>query len=263
LAFTLAGLIVAGFQASTLWAEPLGPYQAAGPIGAPAEGGASVSAQTGAFSYNVPIVVPPGRLGMQPALSLDYSSQSPLFGGIASGWSLSIPSISWDYSMGTDTPGLPRWTSSLAGRLIRTDEPPLLQLAYRGRYDDSQARYIYNAFLGEWQVLRKDGSQLRFGESSRMEQTFPDWKPLTSIIDRFGNAVYYHWSSVTDTATGQVVGARIDRIEYTVNAGAGLDAHAEVRFQWGTPNRCHAQSLPIGAQLDYRSGSRRIWGYLS
>src|ERR1700743_3792299 len=35
----------------------------------------SVSA-TGAFSYSVPLAVPPGRAGMLPALSLDYSSQN-------------------------------------------------------------------------------------------------------------------------------------------------------------------------------------------
>ncbi len=42
----------------------------------------------GAASYNIPIVIPPGRNGMQPNVSLNYSSRSGL--GVAGvGWSLS------------------------------------------------------------------------------------------------------------------------------------------------------------------------------
>src|SRR5438046_2717074 len=60
------------------------------------EGDASVSSQTGAALYSYPLESPPGRLGMAPHLALSYSSQAPLFGGIAAGWSLSIPSITVD-----------------------------------------------------------------------------------------------------------------------------------------------------------------------
>ena len=36
-------------------------------------GDATVSTQTGAFQYRYSFVVPPGRLGMQPSISLSYS----------------------------------------------------------------------------------------------------------------------------------------------------------------------------------------------
>lgn len=53
------------------------------------EGEAGVSG--GAATYNVPIVIPPGRKGMQPNISLNYSSRSG--NGIAGvGWSLSAGS---------------------------------------------------------------------------------------------------------------------------------------------------------------------------
>jgi len=38
--------------------------------------------------------------GSVPSLALRYSSQQPLSGGVAAGWSLSIPTISQDYSTG-------------------------------------------------------------------------------------------------------------------------------------------------------------------
>src|SRR5690349_9278438 len=62
------------------------------------EGDASVSTQTGALQYSYKIDVPPGRNGMAPDLALSYSSQAPTYGGIAAGWSLSVPMISDDLS---------------------------------------------------------------------------------------------------------------------------------------------------------------------
>ena len=64
------------------------------------DGDASVSTQTGALQYSYPIQVPPGRNGMVPHLALSYSSQAPIYGGIAAGWSLSIPEIREDTSQG-------------------------------------------------------------------------------------------------------------------------------------------------------------------
>src|SRR4051812_46045967 len=63
-------------------------------------GDASVSEQTGSFQYSYSIKVPPGRHGMQPHLTLSYSSQAPIYGELAAGWSLSIPIIKLDTSEG-------------------------------------------------------------------------------------------------------------------------------------------------------------------
>ena len=63
-------------------------------------GDTSVATRTGALEYSYPISVPAGRAGMQPHLALSYSSQGSIYGGIASGWSLSLPMILEDTSQG-------------------------------------------------------------------------------------------------------------------------------------------------------------------
>lgn len=101
----LAGLL-AVTMASPLWAAPgditrvPAPSLGANPPAAReiAAGDTTVSTQTGAFQYTFRIAVPPGRLGVQPNLALSYSSQGANYGGIAAGWSLSIPEIKIDAS---------------------------------------------------------------------------------------------------------------------------------------------------------------------
>src|SRR5262245_1404815 len=106
------------------------------------EGSSDVSLQSGGFTYSYPIVVPPGRLGVQPQVALGYSSQGSLRGGLAAGWSLSIPMIRRDWSSGVV--GAANWLSTMAGgaRLVATPEPewPAGQ-GYRAQDDSSFTRY--------------------------------------------------------------------------------------------------------------------------
>ena len=69
---------------------------------------------TGAFSYRYPLSFPAGRHGATPMLSLGYSSEAPLRGGVAAGWSLNVPMITGDTSKGTwTTGGRPAGTTSV------------------------------------------------------------------------------------------------------------------------------------------------------
>jgi hypothetical protein len=93
-----AAALVAVLSA-TAWlvAEPRDVLEVAGPVAtehigpkpkAISLGDGSVSSKTGACSYAFPIEVPLGRSGMQPALSLRYSSDQPLYGSVVgAGWS--------------------------------------------------------------------------------------------------------------------------------------------------------------------------------
>lgn len=266
---TAVGLVSLG-AVTTLVAAPADVFKSPGAIAegkAPdaleiGAGDGTVSGKTGAYTYSIPIAVPPGRLGVQPSLALTYSSQQPLYGGIAAGWSLDLPVISRDWSRGQYAPE--RWSSSMAGReLVETTaaEPPIAGWRmFRAQSDMSQARYQLEP-SGTWRVLQTDGSVLYFNEPGYVGTQFTDWMPITRRVDPFGNEVRYHWEAVNELGGGPVE-LRPSLIEYTANDGAGLAPHAQIWFDWAAPEQCgNAANLPIGSRLSYRGGERRISGY--
>jgi hypothetical protein len=103
-------------------------------------GEANVSEQTGAATYSVAIELPPGRLGMAPSVALSYSSQNPLRGGIAVGWSLAAAStIERD-------PEVLDGSRYRAGdqRLVPSPDDPGAGEQYRAERDPGFARYEYD-----------------------------------------------------------------------------------------------------------------------
>ena len=105
-ALALLGLVLA--SPGSAWGQVQDPFTGATPSfdAAPQEGTNynsgdwGVSDQNGAVTYSVPIDVPPGRNGMAPSLSLRYSSNLPLRGGLAVGWTFDMPSIEVDLTLG-------------------------------------------------------------------------------------------------------------------------------------------------------------------
>lgn len=89
---------------------------------------AGVGQSTGAMTYSYPLTIPPGRNGVQPNLSFNYSSddkrQDSIFGY---GWSMSIPYIEHVNKLGTNNlynnlysqdRSHTFFTSSLSGELL-------------------------------------------------------------------------------------------------------------------------------------------------
>ncbi len=232
------------------------------------DGDASVSTQTGALQYSYPIEVPPGRLGNEPHLALSYSSQAPLFGGIAAGWSLSIPEIRLDTSKGIlaqqfgvqMNPNAIRFISTMAGSrpLIEVTDPhgAGVDKTYRAQNDASFGRYEHmlpgQAYA--WRVFATDGTIYYFGDTSLL--TGPSWNgdviPLTRTEDSFGNRVEYQWDSTYGNDP------HIVEIRYTSNPAASLPAFAKVDFTWSPQPAC--AGAPVGAANDYRSGYRHYFG---
>ncbi len=241
-------------------------------------GDAKVAPKTGALQYSYPIAVPPGRGAAAPSLSLQYSSQGGLYGGIAAGWTLGgVPEIRREYSRGFHAfdrklgaggvpphdAAEPRWISSMAGgrELIRVDEPygTDAQASYRAQSDDSYTRY-QKALPGmtySWVALTSDGGRYEFGRPDI--EDFDGSAPLTKFIDAFGNTVRYTYETVY--LNGDVVDYRLTEVSYSENTAAGLEAHARVTFEYAsTTIPCVAQ--PVGAALLYANGTRR-WKGLS
>jgi hypothetical protein len=213
-----------------------------------------VSEQHGSATYTLPIVVPPGRLGMEPRLALRYSSSSPLRGGIAAGWTLDVPSVGVDRSLGRDA--TPTYMASLPtanGRLVEVPEQsPFGGKAYRIEFDESFTRFFNppDGALSTWIALTSDGVRHEFGNepSSRSEQAGDydnsTWWQITRQRDSHGNAIHYVWSKGT---IGPYVHYSLQRIEYTSNAAAGLGPHAKVEFTYAAPDICAGSTLPVGA----------------
>ena len=138
-----------------------------------AAGDASVSEQTGAFQYSYPIKAPPGRNGIKPNLALSYSSQAPIYGGIAAGWSLPIPIITLDTTDGrlwatATQPSIKTYTSSMAGGrpLVLVQESEVVT-TYRAQNDGNYVRYELMAPGSgfAWRAYGHDGTIYYFGDN--------------------------------------------------------------------------------------------------
>lgn len=243
-----------------------------GPAGvSTALSGHGVSEQTGAFSYRFPIVVPPGRQGMQPSLALSYDSNGPVRGGIASQWTLDVPDVRRDLSAGRlMAQGAPAtyataWQSSLGGGapLVRITEPGVDTgyETYRAQGDGSYTRYrrMPASAPWRWEARATDGTIYRFGETSLVDGgDVSERAPLTSVRDRFGNTVTYEYVRVS--AWGGAEELALREVRYSANAAANLPDHARVTFDWGVAPSCAGSVVPVGAAIDFRSSRPELRG---
>ncbi len=152
-------------------------------------GDASVSTQTGNLTYSYPISAPPARGKARPSLALVYSSTAPIYGGVASGWSLSgVPGVFEDTSGGRLRTHHPmfqfanpenddRFVSTLVGgrRLTLVTEPKdaNVLLTYRAKYDETYTRFdrMRSTFTAyRWRARTSDGMTYEFGCPARHER---------------------------------------------------------------------------------------------
>ena len=282
LAMFLAVLSVA--PARTASAAPADIFSIAAPvIGADPpkandikDGDATVSTQTGALSWSYPISLPPARGTMGPGPALSYSSQGPVYGGIAAGfaWNLGIPEIREDTSesrlkthsllielaQGNSAGDDDRFIGLGGRRLVKVEEPKGADAyaAYRAQGDDSFQRYErISSGPPFWRVRSTDGSVLEFGGTTApCSNVSEGYAPLTRALDRFGNETTYTYEEVV---TGE---CRLRTIEWGAN-GSTLQHFARVELLWrqsifSPPPSCNG--IPVGSQTDYRTGTKIVTG---
>ena len=187
---------------------------------------------SGTGTYSVPIALPAGRAGVQPSLSLSYSTS----GGntcVGFGWNFSVPFISRQ----TDR-GLPQYDDRAAwhrgeDRFIYNGGQELVPVdsalsdaiddgytsaefgswqQYRARVEGGFLRFYRAPDARRWVVEGPDGSRLEFGEldastlpsdfgasSNALETELPSGEGrvhrwfLTRMSDRHGSTVYYRY----------------------------------------------------------------------
>ncbi|TNE47444.1 MAG: hypothetical protein EP343_19940 [Deltaproteobacteria bacterium] len=192
---------------ATVWANGTSPNVLVLPQGPGSIGGLGENVQAnlnmGLMSYNINVVVPQGRSGHSPAISITYSS----------GGSPGVMGIGWGFNAGGSVSrltvrGLPQYNNSdrfyAGGELVKVPNSPF----YRSRIEGSFARYQWiqkdaNDQRGYWIAEFPNGSKAYFGANSEgkarpqaqvygTEGTY-QWEMVASV-DRNGNRIEYSYS---------------------------------------------------------------------
>lgn len=200
--------------------------------------------ETGAATYSIPIAVPPGTAGMEPKLSLNYSSQGG--NGIAGvGWSLGGLSAIIRCPQTIVQDGQTRGVQIDSNDKLCLDGQRLIVIngatygtvgaEYRTEIE-SFSKIVSLPFAGTpgaqyFLVKTKAGQIIEFGntDDSRVEaqgKTIVAAWAANKISDTVGN--YFTFTYFEDNDNGE---HRITRIEYTGNAAA-VALYNAVEFQY-------------------------------
>jgi RHS repeat-associated protein len=204
----------------------------------------------GAFTYSVPIIVPPGTAGMGPALALDYSSQNG-DGPEGIGWALTgMPAITrCPRTVAQD--GIHGGVNFDANDRFCMEGQRLMLIAgtygadgseYRTEID-TYSRILAHGAAGNgpawFEVHTKAGQIIELGntadsrvlpvkaDGSGTMPTARAWA-VDKISDTKGN--YLTVSYINDTVNGQVYPLSV---HYTGNAAAGVSPYNSVLFVYG------------------------------
>ena len=202
---------------------------------------------TGTGNFSVPIAVPPGRNGLQPSLSLGYSTGSGN-GTFGLGWNLSLPGISRKTNL-----GIPRYDDeqdvfvlSGAEDLIPVDRGQELVnglrhnwTQYRPRTEGLFARIVHHKWndgQDHWEVRTKDGMITWYGRpgaGAELNTVLYDPQDPTHIaswmiyrtVDPFGNEVLYEYDRVIEQDPYAFAQLYLDRILYADHLHDGVNRH--------------------------------------
>ena len=182
---------------------------------------------TGAARYKIPIVLPQGRDGIQPNLSLNYSSQSAN-GWCGVGWNLEIPSISRSTKW-----GVPNYDNS--DIFIYNSGDAQIELVniggneYRVKIEGEFLKFTFDS--SSWQMIDKSGKRYFFGSTDASRQTNPsgtfEWC-LDKVIDSQGPNFNGNYMTISYFKDQDQIYP--EQIQYTGNEDMGNVPYSTIDF---------------------------------
>lgn len=210
---------------------------------------------TGRFTYSVPIIVPPGRQGAQPKLTLGYNSSGGN-GWCGVGWLMDVGYIQRDTRRGVpvlwtsgptntsysaqydDSKGFIGNFGGVSSPLVLVSATNAYPLVYRQQVETAFLTYNYYSTSSNsyWQVIDKSGNTFYFGEgtTNQMENPQAGWTSgvgsstfrwaLDKVVDVNGNETLLNY----ETDAGMLY---LTNIMYNANVNSPtLPATHEVDF---------------------------------
>jgi len=229
----------------------------------------------GSATTGLSIEVPAGRAGMQPGLSIQYSSQGGN-GWMGLGWNIQVPEISVETRWGVPRYDAINETESYlyAGEEL-TPQVQRSNYVARGTASEKQfyprvegafnkiVRHGTNPTNYYWTVTDKGGTVYYFGETSESRIStslgIARWE-LSRIEDVNGNSVIYQYETKTWSAPGTIAdgGKQIylKKIIYTCS-GTNINGAYSVNFNLENPATVQREDL----QVSYRYGFKEVTGH--
>ncbi|MFD1322658.1 SpvB/TcaC N-terminal domain-containing protein [Micromonospora sonneratiae] len=160
---------------------------------------------TGTGTYSVPIALPPGRLGLTPQLSLEYSTGAGN-GPFGVGWQLSLPGVARRASR-----GVPRYSAAPADRpdvyllsgaedLVPVAAVDAGRVRFRPRTEGTFARVerVLDASGDFWEVRGRDGLLTTYG-TPRPTDAPDDWRDPAAVADPADPGRVFAWRITRST----------------------------------------------------------------
>ena len=205
---------------------------------------------TGTGNFSVPIAVPAGRGGVQPQLTLAYSTGNGN-GPFGMGWQLSLPGISRKTSLGlpryqdtadlADPEGKPADVFILSGAedLVPVLAPAPGRIRYRPRTEGLFARIEHlTGDAGDfWEVRTRDGLTTLYG-TARPAEVEGSWQDPAVVADPEHPDRIFAWRI---TQTRDLLG-NVIRYDYVTDAGQ------DDRHRWAHPVLARISYADYGAR---------------
>jgi hypothetical protein len=200
-------------------------------------GGASPSIEaslfTGAAAVSIPIVTPPGRLGIAPNLAIKYNSFQGN-GQIGVGFSLDMGSIQRSTKNGVAYgPNDNDYIATINGASVEL--VPRGTNIYGPRIDQNAMKF--EKIGDRWEVTTLDGTKYYYGSAEASRQLNWHAAPygifkwyLDKVQDPHGNTMKVFYTKDTSDSPHPNNEVYLDRIEYTSNDGQALSATHQVSF---------------------------------